>query len=358
MDVKSNQWHDIHANKIAAREKTRPERLLRRKLDLVKKEIKENNRRTLYVPNNMSLFENYEETAIFIDTIRQRVFKYNEYIFLNFSKCNSISMDVCVLLASEIDRCNKKIQNSITGNYPANDEVYFFLNELGFFNLLQIKSNKTLIDDDPEIDIVKLTSGTAVINDKTRNPENVMKGIKDLFTEPDSDQIIDKYKNKVFRALTEAMQNSVEHAYPDNFKEDNKDICVTRWWRAAFKKNGSNTVYIVLYDQGIGIPRTIHLKWKDRLESFVEKFSRSPSDGERLSLAMEKGRTSTRISGRGRGSHDMQQLIRQGDDSVLTVFSCRGQYVYDSNGNHFSQDHNTKLSGSLLVWKICLGNNN
>lgn len=356
MDIKSAQWHNIHTKNIEIRKKTRPLRLQRRKWDIATKELKENNRRTLSVPQNMSFFSNYEEIVVFINTIRQRIFDYNEYVFLNFSKCSSISMEVCVVLAAEIERCNKKQENSITGNYPNSEEVYFFLNELGFFNLLKIKSNKTLIDNDPDIDIVKLTSGTAILNKKTRNPENLMRGIKDLFTKPDSDQMIDKYENKVFRALTEAMQNSVEHAYPDEFKEINKNTCVTRWWRAAFKNHKDNSIYIVLYDQGIGIPSTIHVNWQDRIDAFLEKFSKKPSDADKLSLAMERGRSRTKIHGRGQGSHDIQQLIRQGKNSILTIFSCRGQYVYDSSGDHFSKDFNAKLNGSLLVWRICLEN--
>jgi hypothetical protein len=351
MDIYQRKWHDAHARNIRKRESTHEERLRRRKEDLITHRSKAAMRKNLKVPEIMSIFENCDQTIKFINDIKETVFNDNLYAILDFSKCKEITAETCVVLAAEIDRCNKLFPESVTGTYPKDVDVYFLLNELGFFHLLGIRSTKPEFDDLPEVDVVRLQSGAD-------NPINLMRGIKELFyKDGDEDENIQSkspFSKKVFRALTEAMGNAVEHAYPEDFKRNKKDTCIPKWWRAGFKVNEDNMVIMILYDQGAGIPNTLKTNWKEKLDALASVLTRDPYDDEKIALAMEKGRTSTKVKGRGQGSFDMQKLIRESSDGILSIFSYKGAYSYFNSGKYetFNLDH--YLEGTLIVWRICL----
>jgi hypothetical protein len=355
MDHKQQKWHEQHTKNIRLRESTNKERLLRRKLDLQKVENKKSNRRNLYVPEIISLFDNYEETVVFINTLHERVFRYEEYVRLNFDKCKTVSMEACVYLAAEIQRCNHIVPESVTGTYPKDDSVYFFINELGFFSLLGIKADKTHSENSDKIDILRLTWGSKNITKDNKNPENLMKGVRPLFQNNEKQCMHNTYSRNVYPALTEAMINSVDHAYPDDYFDQNANTCIPRWWRSALKTRDDNSIYMVLYDQGKGIPNTITSTWKENLSAFISQFSREPDDGEKIALAMKQGRTRTQKSGRGQGSYNIQQLISQSPNSVLNVYSYTGEYTYHSDESYDTKTHQNSLNGTLIIWKICLG---
>lgn len=347
MDIFQKRWHSLHAKNIEKREKTRLKRLAKRKLGRDKARSKASNRVNMVVPSTMHLFENYYETAKFINSIKKRVFQDDRFVFLDFSKCEDISSDACVVLAAEIDRCRKKIPDSVSGSYPNNSNVYFLLNELGFFRLLGIRSSRPTFDNSPEVDVVKLQSGKI-------SPRNVTREIEELLYTRGGEKCTTSYSRRVYPALTEAMGNAVEHAYPEYFIKEKSETCVPIWWRAGFKINEDNRVLIVLYDQGAGIPNTLHVHWKETLEKRAVRLGRGLSDDEKIALAMEPGRTSTKVAGRGRGSYDMQSLIRDGTGGFLSVFSYNGRYTYSSNDEWEKASLPYRLDGTLIVWQISL----
>lgn len=340
MDIFSKKWHFRHARNIRKRKATSKERLKARKqrANKIQKQIE--------VPVVLDFFEKYNETVEFIENIKKCVFQDKANVFLNFSKCEKISSEACVVLAAEIERCRKKAL--VSGSYPNNDEVYFLLNEIGFFRMLQIRSSKRVLDDNSEVDVIKLQSG------KKGNPQNIMKGIKGLFYTEDGEQPNTPFERRVYGALTEAMSNAVEHAYPQDFTEKNSATCVPYWWRAGFRDNRDNIVLIVLYDQGAGIPNTLHINLKENLKELAAKLKRTPYDDEKIALAMGKGRSRTKIEGRGFGTYDMQSVIKESLGGFLSVFSYNGKYTYHSSDNIEQERLRGCLSGTLVVWQLSL----
>ncbi len=347
MSNPDKKWHEIHARNLRKRESTREERLRRRRLGIETQRNKAAERVHMKVPKLFDLYKNYDESVQFINAINENVFENDSFVFLDFSQCEGISAEACVVMAAEIDRCNRLEEHSVFGVYPNNPDVYFLLNELGFYHLLGIRSSKPTFDDAPEVDVVKLQSGQD-------NPRNLMVGIKELFYNDEGDVKEALYSKKVYRALTEAMANAVEHAYPEEFLKQNSRLCLPRWWRAGFKDNETNIVFMVLYDQGAGIPNTLTTNWLEKLNELASKLTRDPYDDEKIVLAMEKGRTTTKIQGRGQGSYDMQQLIRESDNAELSIFSYRGKYLYPNNENLQHENLSLPLKGTLVVWKVCL----
>jgi hypothetical protein len=347
MDPLAKNWHSFHRKNLIKRESTHSLRLEMRRLGKKLTRRKSSARLHLKVPENLSIVENYEETMEFINSIKRTVFEDDLFIFLDFSGCKSISSETCVVLAAEIDRCKRKVSDSVTGSYPSNPEVYFFLNEIGFFELLKIRASKPMFDDQDDIQAVRLQSGSDA-------PEQLMKGMKELFYKEDEITPHTSFSLKVYRALTEAMGNAVEHAYPASFREDKKSTCLPIWWRAGFKLKKRNAILIILYDQGAGIPNTLKLHWKEKLENLISILSREPYDHEKIDLAMEKGRSRTKVEGRGQGSFDMQSLIRASSGGVLSIYSYYGAYSYTNGGHCDTSLQKNPLSGTLVIWSMCL----
>ena len=268
-------WHKIHTAKIRRREATHYERLERRRKGL---DIR--HRKFLAVPAILSFVSNYEESAEFIDEIRTTVLTNQDNILLDFNRCIKITPETCVVLAAEIDRCLRIRKRSITGNYPTNNDVYATLEALGFFKLLSIKPSRGIFVNSDSLEVVGLVSGKG-------KKEQVTAGILSLFTSAPRFQ---ENKNllgaNIFRALTEAMGNVIDHAYP---VEDHNPYSLGRWWRAGFRH--SDIITIVLYDQGIGIPQTLPTTWPDIWASLVAG-KLTPDDGMLIKLATELNRTS------------------------------------------------------------------
>jgi hypothetical protein len=350
MDRRSGTWHYIHIRHKEERERTHAIRLAKRRAGIASVNKKVKKREMLHVPAIMCLINNYEITANFIKKIKHKVIEEEHFILLDFRTCQMIGTETCVVLAAEIDRCLKCVPDSITGSYPTNPQVYFFLNEIGFFQLLGIQASKPVFDNYPDMKAVRLESGRD-------NPENLLRGIKGLFYDDSQDAEESGYPRNVYRALTEAMGNAVEHAYPKHFLLANEKSCIPEWWRAGFKSIKENFVLIILYDQGAGIPNTLETNWAEQLQSLITRLSRTPSDSEKIELAMERGRSRTRYPGRGQGSYDMQSVIRESKNGELRVLSYRGNYRYQNTGTWTSVDMTTPLEGTLVIWRLELTQN-
>lgn len=331
-----NKWHEIHARRIRTRESTHKERLQRYKLGHSLKY-----RVTITIPKIMSLNKNYRETAEIFRAIHHHVFKEGRSIALDFSQCEQLTAESCVVLAAEIDRCLRKKPKSVTGNYPTNEEVYLNLKTLGFFQLLNIKADQTGVnyEVDPDAEIVPLVSGAG-------KREELLNGIIELFSNlPVYKEMGQKFDYDVFRALTEGMLNTIEHAYPNEYKK-NKD-CVGRWWRAAFKT--SNNITLVLYDQGVGIPNTLPTTWNETLIALLSG-KLDPSDGLMIKLATEVGRTSADQKEKGKGLKDIKHLIDVIGAGALKIHSYKGHYIYRPNSEELYKDEEIPIHGTLILW--------
>lgn len=353
MNITEKKWHETHAKNIRKRERTRPERLRRRRLGLQIIRERSSMRFHMVVPENMNILTNHDETVGFINLIKENIFTNDVFVFLDFSKCKDISSETCVVLAAAIDRCRRLLPESVTGSYPQDAAVYFMLNEMGFFNLLQVRSSEPVFDKIEEVDVVKLAWGKKNKNIKD-HPEHLIKPMKSLFYSEDGLKPKSPYSRKIYSALTEAMGNAVEHAYSEEFVSNNKKTCLPIWWRAGFKFNDTENVLMVIYDQGAGMPNTINTTLTEKISEFIAKASRVPHDGEKLEIAMEKGRSRTRVKGRGQGSYDMQQIIRESTNSCLNIVSYQGKYEYNNDGSWLKSSLNTPLEGTLIIWSICL----
>lgn len=301
----------------------------------------------LMVPAVFSLHSNRDAVVELITNLRQSVLLARKRVFLHFDKVIELEPSAALLLVAEIDRCLQlrryRSGKSVSGNYPANAEIYAQLVEMGFYRLIKVQADENAPHG-------ALRPGRPVFL-PFRSLKKVQPGLAATFVE-----LVEKHaialnplaRVRMVAALKEAMGNAHEHAYkaPAEFP-----TLIHRWWLAGHIDPERREMMVLILDQGVGIPNTLEPTYIERARA-LRKLSLTPTDGELIRAATEVFRTSTGNDGRGRGFRDMQKLINVCDDGELRVSSNRGSYRYAKASEEGIADHDTSIGGTLIQWRI------
>ena len=150
------------------------------------------------------------------------------------------------------------------------------------------------------------------------------------------------------RGLTEAMTNSVQHAYPDDFVEEStlKDKL---WWMSASINVRTKMLTIMFYDEGIGIPKSLPRTYPEIFRSLGGLLN---DDAQLIQAATKIKRSSTNKKNRGRGLKDINDYVKSVNNGMLKILSQRGEYAYFSNEKEYIKNRNIPLCGTLIQWKV------
>ena len=284
----------------------------------------------VHAPQHLSL-QSKKHVGQFITFIRnfnESILK-EKIIHINFHNTKHISALAAVYLYSEIDRYKRgivKIENVST------DQVEYALKRSGLLKLCGFSN--TYHDE-----------GLPII--RGINDDGLPKITKYLMERALSHQRlggdnIDSTERLVNKAISEAMLNVKQHAYPDKDEE-------TRFWWIIADIIDSD-LHIVLCDRGVGIPETLKGKrWF--MGAGIKNFSEM-RDASKIKAAMKYTRSSrTKPSGSGLGSKDIQELIKERGE--LVIVSGKGHYKLKGNTSQersFSISYN--INGTLIQWRI------
>ena len=148
------------------------------------------------------------------------------------------------------------------------------------------------------------------------------------------------------------MTNVVYHAY-----EISQGVSYPNWWLSSSHDRSKGELRILLYDQGVGIPKTLPNKIEKRL---LGLFPRGASDSEIIKLAHELTQTATHESHRG---HRLQRDVRKYVESVechsaYQITSLRGVFTWnkgsDGGFTESKRDLKQPLLGTLIEWRLTL----
>jgi hypothetical protein len=165
---------------------------------------------------------------------------------------------------------------------------------------------------------------------------------------------------RLFDALVEATENSRQHAYPEEGVYEHEHV--GRWWMTGAVDAKNKQIAIVVYDQGVSIPGSIH-RWAGygRVKrGLMWVFGQEPSpndnafDGARLHLAMSKQESSTGQSERGHGLQVVRRVIDECARGRLRIVSRAGEYVYETGKKPVARQLAVPLPGTLLEWNLWL----
>jgi len=300
------------------------------------------------VPAIFDLSPHYESTIKLFENLRKSVLiEKKRCVLIDFNECSVIAADAGLILAAEVDRCRtlRRVEGkpTLTGNYPHDEDVKHFLQEMGFFRHLNIVEPPERTDSEMEKGFLTIESGIRDRGDKVNTLTNL------VFT--DAIQLAPKAKSKLYRALTEAMNNVTKHAYMGKLAFE-YPIFKGKWWMAGYRDYDNKQVMFFMYDQGIGIPATFPGTNKSHFERLARRFSGNLSDDKIIAEAMRLGATRTRRQGRGKGMADLQQFVRMARDGHLRILSGRGLYVYSSSDVEKTSRLPEAMVGTFIEWRI------
>ena len=160
-----------------------------------------------------------------------------------------------------------------------------------------------------------------------------------------------------WRGVSEAVANSVEHAYrfprPDGFA----GLPKTRWW--MFTQLRDSVFTMAVCDLGCGYRATINQTVPEKfIAEVAQAFGAGNRDAIAIHTAMEYGRSGTRQSERGRGSRDAFSVLQTHGAGELMILSNTGwmQYTF-LGGKEYTKNQGElgiDIRGTIVWWKLPL----
>lgn len=195
-----------------------------------------------------------------------------------------------------------------------------------------------------QIALVELTSAEVQDGRKVASLQEQLMKLSDFF-EP---------KKYIFRALLEATNNAIEHAYDDNSSLKYNEFKGKRWYATASYDPSKDSLRFFVYDQGIGIPASLQAKefWRRNIKKALNAMKLTDDDTNTISAAFEIGRSRTQKSERGKGLMDMKNVILQAGFGYIRIISGKGDYMLNSDDEVVKRRHSSHIGGTLIEWSI------
>ena len=358
--VRSLNRQIIHAKKSAARKLSERRKRHRGRVDALREHLAtltdektqtkgRRTRRELVLPEVLSLSSNYDRFVQVIREFRKSARGGRRPAALDFKNIRKVSPAAALVLVAELDRWRRLSG----GKLRAVDlelwdpEVRQLLQEMGFFKVLEV-GNAPILDNE------RLDSDTTLIQFRT---EDMVIGETAVRVREDIEAVLGgevPNRRELFRAVSEAMTNSLQHAYPPHLRRD-KTCAYNRWWMAGSYRRSKKLLRILFYDQGVGIPKTLPRKFPmEKIRGFFTNLGIQRDDASMIQAAIELTRSSTEQPHRGKGLPEIQRFVSDFQDARLRILSGRGEYIYISKGKTSLISHAIPLGGTLIQWEIGL----
>ncbi len=310
------------------------------------------------LPEQFNLENNFVNV---VDKINQvaKCIKMGTDFYIDFDKIKNIGVSATLMLAAELSIYKIVKGMSLSGKgmraYDSNwdESVRNRLKEMGFFELLNVESQveKTPKNGGEQEIFIKFTSGTENVKDGT----DVQKFITNVKSTLTKGKIPKGLSLHLHAGMSEAINNTVEHAYKGNKEEEQN-----RWWISASVNRNNREMKVICYDRGLTISKTIR-ETETKLKKI--KMFLSSKDHEIIMATMKHKQSSTKESNRGNGLSSLIGFIEKNGRGVMRVYSGKGMVQYDESRKHDNKGYNSdmlssKMRGTLIEWSVILNNSN
>lgn len=325
-----------------------------------KGEIKENKLIVVKAPKILSFSQNSDETLLFFTALKNAIFTKEvrrdkgqtkpKRMCLELEHIDTISLPCAVILSAELKRwtISQDFTPRLSKYGEWNQRVRSLLVHLGTLKHLGIKkkSYQRYADEKfPEqVVLVELTSADVQDGTKVGKLQNDLMEIADVF-EP---------KRYIFRALLEATNNVIEHAYEEGIALKYANKKGNNWYATASYDPTKEALRFFVYDQGVGIPASLRAKtdWMAPIKALLDRIGLTDHDSDTIGAAFELGRSRTLQGERGKGLRDMLNVLNEARSGYIRILSGHGDYRVDYDGRVDKMRHNSHIGGTLVEWSI------
>ncbi|PHR65619.1 MAG: hypothetical protein COA51_04920 [Idiomarina sp.] len=281
--------------------------------------------------------ETYEITLDFINQVvtQARLSK----VMLDFSETEQVTAAAVLFLFAQIDTFLIENKNSRI-RIKADSLKGLVKRTILLSGLIDLTLNKPQITTNGSRYSLPVTRGTAEGEEFEDVVTHIVKNIYKS-DDPEAERIIGS-------AVSETVGNVKLHAYPTD------TVGFKPWWMICSVIDDS--LYMAIYDIGVGIPKTIHsTPWIRRIVSktpkLMQKWS-SSRDTDLIDLSMEVGQTQTKLRKHGKGSKSIQALVSETPKGQLWIFSNKGLLKESPMYSKQLIEHDTSIGGTLVQWNI------
>lgn len=319
---------------------------------------------------NLYNIEHVESSVRFINSLDNIIWRNYQQVIISFVGCRLIRGAAMMLLYAKLETILQKSDVEIVIQSSFNPIVNKQIEQAGLMYLCQHRCSKN--------DITQTHGGIAILNGTAGEfRDEIIDFIRrDIY----QNTLTDEEEYRFGDAIQEAINNVYRHAYPIDTPEKSRPW----WWMCAVFED---QLYLMLYDQGQGIPATFtqgneyfdQIDWeseesqqtlqnlKERLGlpsklnlSDIKKTSKLKTDSMLIALAMSDD--ITRIEGddelkHGQGSKSIRKLVADNENGHLFICSNRGIFMYkDEQSKVNLYDMNVSINGTLVQWNIRIKN--
>ena len=290
------------------------------------------------------------EVAKFLRALSATVLSNFTPVKINFRLTESFSPAATLLLFAEIDRvvALSELSKPVTIIDPRSRRPREVLKQIGLYELTGDTCD--IVPERQDVVYWRATKGSDQSGDRLKVLEAVAKRVN-------AQQTNHVELSGIWRGVTEAVANSVEHAYkrarPDGFA----GLADTKWWMFTQLRDGTFTVAVC--DLGCGYRATIN---ETIPEQFIATVASALLGGNRdaiaIDTAMQYGRSGTKLSERGKGSRDAVSVLQTHGAGELVIMSNTGWMRYNfASGREQRReqgDLGIDLKGTIIWWKLPL----
>lgn len=291
-------------------------------------------------------------TLAFLRDIRKEVFETEQDVTMDLRGLRRISPAATLLLAAEIGRCNSFRPRSVWGIAPAAEDPQIVLAALGFHDAVGSPHPASL--DEWE--------GVARIQTGTSNPADTARKLGQVAALARENWDDAAFCDRVHGALNEAMTNVIMHAYDLELEPNLKSKAVMgSWWIAGLADPGTDHVWFMALDHGIGIPVSAPARHAG-IKAYLAQLPKSSDEQVLYSIITQEGRSRTGLPQHGKGIPAMVSLIKdRAEEGTIWIFSGLGGYLLDkrratstSPGRIYELPFTlpVPLAGTLILWKV------
>lgn len=286
----------------------------------------------------------------FLRAVAMRVLTQNRPVRLDFRLTEAFYPAGTILLFAELDRIItlSPLPKPVTLVDPYRRKPREVLKQIGIFELTGDKCE--LVPAHRDVVFWRAMKGCTASGDEMAELGEVA-----LQVGQRSEQAL--RVAELWRGVTEAVSNSVEHAYKRPREDGFMGLDGTRWWMFTHLRDGIFTAAVC--DLGCGYRATIRENLP--VEFVAEMFRRLVGqnlDASAIETAMEFGRTSTRAGNRGKGSRDALSVLEAHGHGEMFILSNTGWLSFEHRPQRPLRvqrgEIEADIHGTIIWWKLPL----
>ena len=290
------------------------------------------------------------EVVKFLRAVAHRVLVDQKPVRLDFRKTESFFVPGAILLTAELNRivATSTIQKPISILDPQLRRPREVMKQVGIHQITADRCD--IIPTRDDVVYWRATKGADQSGDKLAILESVAE-------RANSEHARQVELSDIWRGVSEAVANTVDHAYAIPRKDGFPNLDETKWWMFTQIRNGQFTAAVC--DLGSGYRSTINRFIPEKFIMTWQKILHGHNtDASAIQTAMEYGRSGTREDNRGKGSRDALSVLEKHGAGQLYILSNTGcvRYTYN-DGEHQDvdlSDLGIDIQGTIIWWNLPL----